>query len=411
MNSSTLHRFFVGLALAVALAAVAETPGVCLLRADAFKSPQSANADANTKSDAEKMKHTYTSGPSPLSEFTVDHFIDTMEWAYDMKLTPAEREFVLKKLIDDWSADGSNMMASPVIMNDVRFSVISIQRPKTPAEEQERLRQSLLNELLQAPDRLGSDPFVLAVLKMYKAHHANGAGESTAATGSIPNGAADGGSGSRASGGKLPEGILNGVYASFHKRAYSLGFDPRFLVFFPNGTVIYLPQNGLAGFDLNAYVNDSRTDKALVGRYRDYGNYISVIWNDNPGHRDQLGHNESGGLGGYDSFSPAVPPNGLRFSGVYYWGQPNGIQFNPDGTFFDQRAMDTLILPNPHFNNPRAMGGTYVIQDYTILLNYQDGSKVVTSFVAPAHQRHGQSFDWIAMHGSILYGQGYQPQP
>lgn len=371
---------------------------------------QSSSAASGPKTDAEKLKHSYTSGPEPLNELVVEHYVNTMEWVYDMKLTPAEKDVVLKHLISDWNAGGSDVMKSQVIMNDVNFSLVSVYRAQSPAEEQDKLREKTLNDLLQLPNQANADPFGMQVLRMYQAHHASGAPESSPAPPASPANAALAGS-SGAVSAKLPEGMLSGVYASFHKRAYSLGFDPRFLVFFANGTVIYLPQNGLAGFDLNAYVNDPRTDKALVGRYRDYGSYISVIWNDNPGHRDQLGHNESGGLGGYDSFSPSAPPTGLRFSGVYYWGQPNGIQFNADGTFFDQRAMDTLILPNPHFNNPRAMGGTYVIQDYTILLNYQDGSKLVTSFVAPAHQRHGQSFDWIAMHGSILYGQGYQPQP
>ena len=371
---------------------------------------QNSSAESGPKTDAEKMKHTFTTGPEPLTELVVEHYINTMEWVYDMKLTPAEKDVVLKHLISDWNGGGSDMMKSQVIMNDVNFSLVSVYRAQSSAEEQEQLKEKMLNDVLQLRNQPNADPFGTQVLRMYEAHHVTGGSESTSGSPAGPaNGALAGSSG--AAGGKLPEGMLSGVYASLHKRAYSLGFDPRFLVFFANGTVIHLPQNGLAGFDLNAYVNDPRTDTALVGRYRDYGNYISVIWNDNPGHRDQLGHNESGGLGGYDSFSPAAPPNGLRFSGVYYWGQPNGIQFNPDGTFFDQRAIDTLILPNPHFNNPRAMGGTYVIQDYTILLSYQDGSKVVTSFVAPAHQRHGQSFDWIAMHGSILYGQGYQPQP
>lgn len=371
---------------------------------------QNAPAESRTKTDAAKMKHTFTTGPEPLNELVVEHYVNTMEWVYDMKLTSTEKDVVLKHLISDWNAGGSDMMKSQVIMNDVNFSLVSVYRAQASAEEQEQLRQKMLNDVLQLPKQANPDPFGMQVFKMYEAHHSSGAAESS----SPPSVASPSGdsSGSRgASGAKLPEGMLSGVYASFHKRAYSLGFDPRFLVFFANGTVIYLPQNGLAGFDLNAYVNDPGTDQALVGRYRDYGSYISVIWNDHPGHRDQLGHNETGGLGGYDSFSPAAPPNGLRFSGVYYWGQPNGIQFNPDGTFFDERAMDTLILPNPHFNNPRAMGGTYVVEDYTILLNYQDGSKVVTSFVAPAHERHGQSFDWIAMHGSILYGQGYRPQP
>lgn len=378
--------------------------------ARAASTSQSASAESGPKTDAEKLKHTYTSGPEPLTELVVEHYFNTMEWVYDMKLTSAEKDVVLKHLINDWNAGGSDMMKSQAIMNDVNFSLVSVYRAQSSAEEQEQLKEKMLNDVLQLRNQANADPFGMQVLRMYEAHHAGGGSESTSGSPAGPaNGALQGSSG--AAGGKLPEGMLSGVYASFHKRAYSLGFDPRFLVFFANGTVTYLPQNGLAGFDLNAYINDPRTEKALVGRYRDYGNYISVIWNDNPGHRDQLGHNESGGLGGYDSFSPAASPNGLRFSGVYFWGQPNGIQFNPDGTFFDQRAMDTLILPNPHFNNPRAMGGTYVIQDYTILLNYQDGSKVVTSFVAPAHQRHGQSFDWIAMHGSILYGQGYQPQP
>jgi|GEM_PF-5123119 len=401
-NSSAVHKNPV--------ATPSDSAAHAVPAARAASPSQNAPAESGPKTDAEKMKHTFTIGPEPLTELVVEHYVNTMEWVYDMKLSQAEKDIVLKHLISDWNAGGSDMFTSQVIMSDVNFSLVSVYRAQSSAAEQQQVKQNMLNALLQLPNQPNPDAFGMQVFKMYKAHHSGGAAESASQPSAAPaNGDSSGSPG--ASGAKLPEGMLSGVYASFHKRAYSLGFDPRFLVFFANGTVIYLPQNGLAGFDLNAYVNDPRTDKALVGRYRDYGNYISVIWNDNPGHRDQLGHNEAGGLGGYDSLSPSAPPNGLRLSGVYYWGQPNGIQFNPDGTFFDQRAVDTLILPNPHFNNPRAMGGTYVIQDYTILLNYQDGSKVVTSFVAPAHQRHGQSFDWIAMHGSILYGQGYQPQP
>ena len=431
MRFSTVLRIVFGVVLFVALIATAdvsslfhqgvqfdvpndpngyEHDGGIATAAQPIALPQNNGVESKSKSDAEKIKHTYTTGPEPLNELIVEHYINTMEWAYDMKLTTAEKEIVLKHLIGDWNAGGSNMLTSPVIMNDVNFSLISVYRTQSADVEQEKVRQNTLNALLQLPDQPNPDSFGMQILKMYQAHHASVPPESASASSTLPQTSASVAR-SDASRGKLPEGMLNGVYASFHKRSYSLGFDPRFLVFYPNGTVIYLPENGLAGFDLNAYVNDPRTDKALVGRYRGYGNYISVVWNDNPGHRDQFGHNESGGLGGYDSFSPSAPPNGLRLSGVYYWGQPNGIQFNADGTFFDQRAMDTLILPNPHFNNPRAMGGTYVIQDYTIVLNYRDGSRAVTSFIAPAHQRHGQAFDWIAMHGSILYGQGYQPQP
>lgn len=416
MRVLTLCRLSLGLMLLV-------VPGAKLVarvhaNGDAPKW-QSSGDDGKAKSDAEKIKHTYTTGPEPLHELIVEHYVNTLEWAYDMKLTRAEKDVVLKHLISDWNAGGSNMMTSSVIMNDVNFSLVSVYRTQSSADDQEKLKQGMLNTLLQLPNQPNPDPFGMQILRMYQTHHASGpAGSSSAGTtapaspaavGSTRNTGNSGNTGN--TGGKLPEGMLSGVYASFHRRASSLGFDPRFLVFYPNGTVIYLPENGLAGFNLDAYVNDPGVDKALIGRYRDYGTTISVIWNDNPGHRDEFGHNESGALGGHDSFSPAAPPNGLRLSGVYFWGQPNGIQFNPDGTFFDRRAMDTLILPNPHFDHPRAMSGTYIIQDYTIMLTYQDGSRTRTSFVAPAHQRHGQLFDWIALHGSILYAQGYQPQP
>ena len=69
---------------------------------------QKSSAESGTKTDAEKMRHTYTTGPEPLNELVVEHYVNTMEWVYDMKLTSAEKDVVLKHLINDWNAGGSH---------------------------------------------------------------------------------------------------------------------------------------------------------------------------------------------------------------------------------------------------------------------------------------------------------------
>jgi hypothetical protein len=340
-----------------------------------------------------------------------------MEWALEVKFTESEIQQLQQSLIEEW------MNGTPQVrQNDLQFEALYSTVPSLSDEQKTQIRRSYSSALMQQSASAGSSPVLQMIIRKYTEAHGGAAVTTTSSGGapasagpakssptptSPPSNARTGADGNA----KIPEGMLNGVYAGFHRRTYSVGFDPRFLVFYPNGWVIYLPESGLAGFDLNAYLNDPRVDKALIGHYRDYGKYISIIWQDSPDHRDQLGHNENGGLGGFDSYSPSAPTNELRFSGVYLWGSPNGIQFNPDGTFFDQRAIDTLILPNPHFNNPRSMGGTYQTQENTILLTYQDGSRIRTSFVAPAHQKNGQTFDWIALHGSFLYRQGFQAQP
>jgi hypothetical protein len=356
-------------------------------------------------------------GQPPLTAGDVAAYVQSMEWALEVKFTESEVQQLQQSLVDEWT-NGTPQARQ----NDLQFEMLYSTLPALSDEQKAQIRNSYSSALMQQSGAAGSSPVLQMLIRKYTEAH-SGTSQPTSASAAAPAAVeaeksapsrpalASNPGGGASSNAKLAEGMLNGVYAGFHRRTYSVGFDPRFLVFYPSGIVIYLPPNGLAGFDLNTYLNDPKIDKALIGRYRDYGNYISVIWQDSPSHRDQLVHNENGGLSGYDSYSPAVPSNGLRFSGVYLWGSPHGIQFNPDGTFFDQRATDLLILPNPHFNNPRAMGGTYQIQDNTILLIYQDGSRTVTSFVAPAHQKNGQTFDWIALHGSFLYRQGYQPQP
>jgi hypothetical protein len=98
--------------------------------------------------------------------------------------------------------------------------------------------------------------------------------------------------------------------------------------------------------------------------------------------------------GGAGSVIPLCQCNGIRFAGVYAWGNLM-VQFSPDGTFIDRGALDNIVMKN--FGAPRGGQGQYALRLNTLYLSYSDGRQARVSFAAPAEQENTGSFDWIAL--------------
>ena len=211
----------------------------------------------------------------------------------------------------------------------------------------------------------------------------------------------------------LPAGAMEGVYIGYF---LSGGFKPdrSYLIFDPGGWVVKGMPEAMEGFDFTAYRNSPTTNKSWAGRYRLGGNEINIIWQDYPDDRQIITRNEGGTSPGLGTYVPTCRCTGKRFSGVYLWGPPTSqqyLQFLLDGTFVDNRLMDTITVSGPYFDHPRLARGTYSIKDRTLTLNYSDGRILKQILLAPKAQENEQVFDWIEVNQHAMFERQHQPSP
>lgn len=173
-------------------------------------------------------------------------------------------------------------------------------------------------------------------------------------------------------------GGLRGLYVGYKMRGM-IGLETHFehLAFFPDGNVIrYLPEGGLAHFDMADAVKKSRD---YCGRYRVEGRQVTIAWGNNT---TEAGARSATGLTiGGDEYFLVPASDGLKLDGAYRREGPDlaahFIQFTPDG-HFDDNGMLGLVFPDA--KDPSPGRGTYQIGDNTLTLAYADGRAVALSF-------------------------------
>jgi hypothetical protein len=211
----------------------------------------------------------------------------------------------------------------------------------------------------------------------------------------------------------LPSGALEGIYVALSLRLGRV--EVRYLLFTRDGWVFRdFPEDGMESFDATAFRNDPNRNKSWTGRYRLDGNQIHILWQDWADDREILERNENAAGGGINVLVPICRCTSKMFSGVYLWGLPDSgqyLQFFPDGTFLDRGTTDQIFVPNPFYDRPRVLRGTYSIQNQTLTLNFSDGRRAKRTFLAPKAQENQQLFDWIGLGLHRLYEQHYQPSP
>lgn len=177
---------------------------------------------------------------------------------------------------------------------------------------------------------------------------------------------------------------LSGVYAGMHygygASASAVG-EIRMLVFYPSGLGMYLPDEGLDGYDLPSAIR-AGLDALQYGTYQYHNNHVDFRSHDGTANGFDIDPN--GDVPSLNTYVRMCHCNGVRLSGTYYWGSRNlAITFLPDGRFVDRGAMHEAFQYH-YYQNPRLVApgtGTYSIVDYTIHLDYADGRHLRKSFV------------------------------
>jgi hypothetical protein len=161
-----------------------------------------------------------------------------------------------------------------------------------------------------------------------------------------------------------------------------------FIILFPDGYALgALPPQGMDGFNLQAYMQQMGRSPNAIARYQMFPDHIELAYSNFTRSYSLPG-------GGAGSVIPLCQCNGIRFAGVYAWGNLM-VQFSPDGTFIDRGALDNIVMKN--FGAPRGGQGQYALRLNTLYLSYSDGRQARVSFAAPAEQENTGSFDWIAL--------------
>jgi hypothetical protein len=214
-----------------------------------------------------------------------------------------------------------------------------------------------------------------------------------------------------------PAGMLQGVYVC------TAGADARptnkQFIFYPDGYMMYgLPQEGMLDFDFDHYRSLDNKNHNMVGRYRVNGKTVKIVWQGqfgDPANPAAIEINDTSAHPkvdlGTEIFIPMCSCTGKKFSGTYRWGAPAAdqyIQFFPDGTFLDHRALDQLIVPTQFYEHPRIQRGTYSIQRQTIIFNFADGHRGARTFLAPKVQEDNPVFDWIELGWNQLFEETYR---
>lgn len=215
----------------------------------------------------------------------------------------------------------------------------------------------------------------------------------------------------------VPAGMLQGVYVC------TAGADARptnkQFIFYPDGFMMYgLPQEGLLDFDFEHYRSQDNKNHNRVGRYRVDGKTVKIVWQGqfgDPANPDVIEINETSAHPaidlGTEIFIPMCSCTAKKFSGTYRWGSPAAdqyVQFFPDGTFLDHRALDQFIVPSPFYEHPRIQRGTYSIERQTIIFNFADGHRGAQTFLAPRVQENDAMFDWIELGWKQLFEETYR---
>ena len=211
--------------------------------------------------------------------------------------------------------------------------------------------------------------------------------------------------------------MLQGVYVC------TAGADARptnkQYIFYPDGFMMYgLPQEGMLDFDFDHYRSQDNKNRNMVGRYRVDGKTVKIVWQGqfgDPANPAVIEINETSAHPmvdlGTEIFIPMCSCTGKKFSGTYRWGAPAAdqyVQFSPDGTFLDHRALDQLIVPSQFYEHPRIQRGTYSIQRQTIIFNFADGHRGAQTFLAPKVQENNPMFDWIELGWKQLFEETYR---
>lgn len=214
-----------------------------------------------------------------------------------------------------------------------------------------------------------------------------------------------------------PAGRLAGVYVATSSK--DLRPSNNQYVFYADGYVVNsIPQDSMFGFDYARFNPASNRDKYMVGKYKIDGDEVKILWLNqfaDPMNPEVLTVNEKAAHPaaqiGPQTFIPMCRCTGKKLSGTYRWGAPMAdqyIQFFPDGRFIDHRVTDQVIVPSRFYEHPRIQGGTYSIQDQTLVFNFADGHRGTRTFLAPKVQENNPTFDWIDLGWQMLFEESYR---
>lgn len=189
----------------------------------------------------------------------------------------------------------------------------------------------------------------------------------------------------------LRAGQLDGVYLTLkNKGGYNAGVSKDFMVFFPDGQVLWhLPEEGLLDFDV---ARSHRESHDFWGRYEMQGERIHVAFNTGPSYDGRRNADGTLALGSYTYVHQTAGADGRTLSGTYRaynLGQDPkwDVAFYPDGRFEDRGirgAVGALDLAYGRAKVAAGPGsGRYRIARYSIVFEYTDGRKEQLSFYIP----------------------------
>ena len=324
-------------------------------------------------------------GNPPLTKALVAKTLVLLEWSLDIRLSNEQRDGVFQSMIGYWRANNRAEIESAV---EVARLVDRLQA--LSAEQQEKLRETLRNEILDNLRQDTDDEISQMVLKVYDATHSPGSTK-------IPPGNNPSRTPAR-SGQRIGADGFSGIYVGLYNAppgAAINSVEPQFVTFLPDGHVYWmLPPEGLLYFDprdaARAYPDD-------WGTYEIRGSEIHVTLGSYNLRRVFVREGGKLKLQKYDgqnraaetyTFSPLATGDGLRLDGTYRrYAEAPGITFAGNGSFRDAgftRNFGTIGRADgtTYQDDGRGGAGAYIIEQNTLELRYSDGRVKRFAFTA-----------------------------
>jgi len=213
--------------------------------------------------------------------------------------------------------------------------------------------------------------------------------------------------------GSFMGGGISGVWMSFYSSNVS---SPRWVTFYDDGLVFTdIPATGLASFDRRASQANAN-QRAYWGTYSLSGG-SGLIQKPGVNNPTRITIKESGQITlDSDTYYRSVSVDGLQLEGSWTsYSNPNDprldrqpvgqrpiIRFSRDGRFSDEGVFATFLRTS-YRSNPavdRAGAGTYQIQNYSLILRYDDGRVKLVAFTGLLGGDPAVTNDIIYLHRS-----------
>jgi hypothetical protein len=190
-------------------------------------------------------------------------------------------------------------------------------------------------------------------------------------------------------------GLFMGINSELGQYTLTTKVSSRIFVFFPDGSVIYAPEKGLAGFDPQAALREGKLERDQYGHYKLQDGIVRISF---PNNNLDISLDENGTHPGLNKYIPLCKCTGLTFDGTFkVSGTQFFMTFTHDGRFDDHGGAIRELLQYSFSEEEKETGivgygekitqagsGTFQIVNNTIMFSYSDGRRIVTSFYAPA---------------------------